>query len=88
MLSSIRSLTTTPKDPHVPCKYISLASLSNGWLSSFVNRHNIVFCKMSGERGDVDDAVVSDWLTKLPSICEGYEPKDIFKMDETGLFYR
>jgi hypothetical protein len=43
---------------------------------------------MSGERGDVDDAVVSDWLTKLPSICEGYEPKDIFKMDETGLFYR
>ena len=61
---------------------------SNGWLSSFVNRHNIVFCKMSGERGDVDDAVVSDWLTKLPSICEGYEQKDIFKMDETGLFYR
>jgi hypothetical protein len=42
---------------------------------------------MSGER-DVDDAVVSDWLTKLPSICEGYEPKDIFNMDETGLFYQ
>jgi hypothetical protein len=42
---------------------------------------------MSGER-DVDDAVVSDWLTKLHSICEGYEPKDIFNMDETGLFYQ
>jgi hypothetical protein len=27
MLSSMRSLTITPKDPHVPCKYISLASL-------------------------------------------------------------
>ena len=61
---------------------------SNGWLSSFVNRHNIVFGKMSGERGDVDDAVVSDWLIKLPSICEGYEPKDIFNMDETGFFYQ
>jgi hypothetical protein len=23
-------------------------------------------------RGDVDDVVVSDWLTILPSICDGY----------------
>ena len=59
---------------------------SNGWLSSFVKRHNIVFGKMSGERGDVDDSVVSDWFTKLPDQCAGYEPKDIFNMDETGLF--
>jgi len=66
---------------------IEIFKASNGWPSLFFNRHNIVFGKMSGER-DVDDAVVSDWLTKLPSICEGYEPKDIFNMDETGLFYQ
>ena len=34
---------------------------------------------MSGERGDVDDLVCED-------ICEGYEPKGIFNMDETGFF--
>jgi len=27
---------------------------------------------VSGERGEVDGAVVSDWLTRLPSICDGY----------------
>ena len=26
---------------------------SNGWLDCFIKRHNIVFGKMSGERGDV-----------------------------------
>ena len=42
---------------------------------------------MSGERGDVDDSVCEDWKKKLPDICEGYEPKDIFNMDETGVFF-
>ena len=41
---------------------------------------------MSGERRDVDDAVVSDWLTKLPSIREGYEPKDIGKVNNPKCF--
>ena len=61
---------------------------SNGWLESFLKRHNIVFKTMSGERGDVDDSVCEDWKKKLPDICEGYEPKDIFNMDETGVFFR
>ena len=43
---------------------------------------------MSGERGDVDCSVVDDWKKKLPVICEGYEPRDIFNMDDTGIFYK
>ncbi|XP_053405127.1 tigger transposable element-derived protein 4-like [Mercenaria mercenaria] len=61
---------------------------SNGWLESFLKRNNIVFKTMSGERGDVDKTVVQDWKDMLPSLCEGYEPENIFNMDETGLFYR
>jgi predicted transcriptional regulator len=61
---------------------------SNGWLDSFVKRNNIVFKTMSGERGSVDQQVTTDWKEKLPSLCEGFEPEDIFNMDETGLFYR
>ena len=61
---------------------------SNGWLSSFLKRNNIVFGKMSGERGDVDGEVVEEWVQRLPSICADYQPRDIFNMDETGLLYR
>ena len=61
---------------------------SNGWLESFKKRHNLAFTKMSGERGDVNLETVSVWKKRLPEICFGYEPKDVFNMDETGLFFR
>ena len=43
---------------------------------------------LSGERGDVSDTAVEDWKSKLPVVCDGYAPKDIFNMDKTRLFYR
>ena len=61
---------------------------SSGWLDSFLKRHNIVFKKQSGERGSVDCSVVTDWKQKVSYVCEGYEPSNIFNMDESGLFYR
>ena len=60
---------------------------SNGWLDSFRLRHNIAFVRRCGESGDVDNAIVDDWKQKLPSLLEGYDPKDVFNMDETGLFF-
>ena len=42
----------------------------------------------SEEATDVDTTVVEDWNKWLQSICEGYERKDIFNTDETGLYYR
>jgi predicted DNA-binding protein YlxM (UPF0122 family) len=61
---------------------------SNGWLDSFTKRNNIVFSTMSGERGDVSDKTVEDWKSKLASLCEGFDSKDIFNMDESGLFFK
>ena len=43
---------------------------------------------MTVERGDVDTTTVDDWTKNLPAQCEGYRPKDIFNMDETGLSFR
>ncbi|XP_003745214.1 tigger transposable element-derived protein 6-like [Galendromus occidentalis] len=63
-------------------------SASNGWLDSFRKRRNIVFKSLCGESGDVDQTVVSDWLKRLPDLIKEYEVKDIFNMDETGLFFR
>lgn len=61
---------------------------SNGWLSSFLKRHNNMFWAINGESGDVSKSVVEEWKSKLPTICAGFEPKDIFNMDETGLVFR
>ncbi|XP_069107251.1 tigger transposable element-derived protein 4-like [Argopecten irradians] len=61
---------------------------SNGWLQSFLWRHNISFGVMSGENGEVKPHVVDEWNGKLPDMCKDYDPKDIFNMDESGLFYR
>ena len=59
---------------------------SNGWLQSFLKRNNIVFRTMSGESGDVNVTIVSEWKSKLPNLIKDYHPRDIHNMDETGLF--
>ncbi|XP_035680164.1 tigger transposable element-derived protein 4-like [Branchiostoma floridae] len=61
---------------------------SNGWLGAFRKRHNIKFGTMSGEKGDVSEEVTESWKERLPQICEGYDARDIFNMDESGLYYR
>lgn len=61
---------------------------SNGWLESFKARHNIRCAALCGEAGDVDPTVVDDWKKRLDTVVEGYELKDIFNADETGVFYR
>ena len=61
---------------------------SNGWLDSFCWRHNIAFVTRCGKSGNVDNAIVDDWKQKLPSLLEGYDPKDVFNMDKKGLFFQ
>ena len=63
-------------------------SASIGWLESFRKRHNIDLRSFSGEEADVDGTVVADWREKLPDLIRGYDPKDIFNMDETAPFFR
>ncbi|XP_053390017.1 tigger transposable element-derived protein 4-like [Mercenaria mercenaria] len=61
---------------------------SNGWLESFLKRNNIVFKTQSGQHGEVKRDTVSQWKESIPSACESYAPENIFRMDETGLFYK
>ena len=51
---------------------------SDGWLESFRKSNNIAFYVKSGEKADVDIAVVEDWKRKLQILLEGYNPCDIF----------
>lgn len=57
---------------------------SNGWLDSFKKRHNIVFREILGD-SEMEEA---DWRMRVATMCKGYELRNIFNMDETGLFFR
>jgi len=35
---------------------------------------------------DVDSSVTDEWCSKIGKIYEGYEPRNIFNLDEMGLF--
>lgn len=60
---------------------------SSGWLWRFKKRHGIVSLKMCGEAAKVSDTTTSEWLSTFNIIKMAYSPKDVFNMDETGLFY-
>ncbi|GBO00676.1 Tigger transposable element-derived protein 4 [Araneus ventricosus] len=61
---------------------------SNGWLEKFRTRHNIPFKQICGEEKSVNPNEITDWIGKLKSLFKGYDDRDIFNADETGLFYR
>jgi hypothetical protein len=59
---------------------------SNGWITRFKDRHGLVYKKLAEESAAVDSESMEVWLERLPSLLEGYEPRDIYNADETGLF--
>lgn len=61
---------------------------SNGWLDRFKHRNGIKAKFISGEAGDVREETVDAWKERLPEILQGYAPKNIWNMDETGQFFR
>uniref|UniRef100_H3A9N6 HTH CENPB-type domain-containing protein n=1 Tax=Latimeria chalumnae TaxID=7897 RepID=H3A9N6_LATCH len=50
---------------------------SNGW----INRHKMRFKTIVGEKASVDYKITSNWL-------KNYSMRDLYNVDETGLFYQ
>ncbi|KAL7076033.1 hypothetical protein ACQ4LE_004546 [Meloidogyne hapla] len=96
-LKQVRSQDVPVTGPIIKKKAIEIAnnlnildfSASEGWLSRFKERHSIVFKSIQGESGSTDVTSLIDWHHKLlkPEIDE-FSQDDIFKIDETGLFFR
>jgi hypothetical protein len=63
-------------------------NFSRGWLQGFKQRHKICLRTIHGEAASVDQAVVSVGREKLLEALSGYQLRDIYNMDETGLFFR
>ena len=63
-------------------------TVSNGWLDKWKTRHNIKRFNVAGEDGEVNAETLESWAEWLSEIVKGYELKDIWNADETGLFWR
>lgn len=61
---------------------------SNGWLEAFKVRHGIKKHRRFGESGSIDMATIAAALPGIRQVLDAYEWRDIYNMDETGLFYR
>lgn len=62
---------------------------SDGWLHSFGEHYDLVFCAVSGEMNAVNIQTCEVWRSKvLQGYVEKYSPQDIFNADETALFFK
>ena len=63
--------------------------LSNGWLASFKNRHNLKEMKCHDKAGTADGEIVEKEGERIRDLIKtkGYAWNDIFNMDKTGLIY-
>nr|XP_022912297.1 tigger transposable element-derived protein 6-like [Onthophagus taurus] len=60
---------------------------SSGWLWRFQQRHNMVGLQMCGESAKVDENSVNLRLSNFITVKNSYAPRDVFNMDESGIFY-
>ncbi|GFX23353.1 uncharacterized protein TNCV_4936681 [Trichonephila clavipes] len=63
-------------------------SFSEGWHTNFKKRNGIVFKKKVRESTSVDINVCSKWQNSLSDQIKEYEPRNIYNMDETGIFFK
>ncbi|GBM48965.1 Tigger transposable element-derived protein 6 [Araneus ventricosus] len=63
-------------------------SASHGWVEKFKNRHGLATCVLTLESASVSEGTVERWKEDLATLVNGYEPKNTYNCDETGLFYK
>jgi hypothetical protein len=63
-------------------------TFSNGWLRQFKKRHNLKQNRMHGESDSVSEQAIGETITDPKHLTNTYAWKDIYNMDETGLFFR
>ena len=63
-------------------------SYSNGWLQRFKSRHSISSHIICGESAGIDKTLIDNGRQEAIRKMKNFDPKNIFNVDETGLFFR
>ncbi|XP_028915689.1 tigger transposable element-derived protein 1-like [Ornithorhynchus anatinus] len=73
-----------------PGEDVQSFSASSGWFAGFKNRYGLRDVKLTGEAASADEAAAAAFPGLLRELVErgGYSPKQIFNIDETGLFWK
>ena len=66
---------------------INSPSFSNGWLQAFNHRHSFHEHRIHGESGDAQMSNIDGLVAVIKGKIAQYEARDVYNMDETGLFY-
>lgn len=61
---------------------------SNGWLESFVSRHQLKLANLHGESAEISEDACEQWRDQIPELLKDYALDDIYNCDETGIFFR
>ncbi|KAI0997099.1 hypothetical protein K3495_g11088 [Podosphaera aphanis] len=60
---------------------------SNGWPQKFQQRNQLKCIRSHGKSGSAITAGIEQAIPILKNVIKDYQPRDIYNMDETGLFY-
>ena len=61
---------------------------SNGWLGKFKQTYGLPETRITGEVDDIPRMTIQSWIERLPELTAEYKLKDIWNMDELGLFFK
>ena len=61
---------------------------SDSWIKKFMNRFELASKTFTGESESADRSQIEPFKEKFKTICEKYNPDDIYNCDETGLYFR
>ena len=59
-----------------------------GFINKSKSRHHIVFKTAHGESTEANHDAKEKWLQNNIAKILAFEPRDVYNMDETGLYYR
>lgn len=82
--------TIISDEPSTSSNAVPQFNASRGWFDRFKKRANLHSIRMLGEAASADDASASLFPAELKKRIEegGYSPKQVFNIDETGLYWK
>ena len=69
--------------------YGNECEINMSWINRWKSKHNICSKTLHGEGSSAPLATINEWKSgQLVQILQEFEPKDIYNVDETGLFWK